>query len=71
MMVVANSLAAMVVLTPALVSMRLSLSRERPVSSSVTLQNKKKSARAKPGDYSSAGDDQSCGQQTTFYQQGL
>jgi hypothetical protein len=35
------------------------------------VQNKKKSAGANPSDYSSARDDQSCGQQTTFYQQGL
>jgi hypothetical protein len=61
-MALANSPAAMVVVTPTLVSMRLSLSRERPVSSAFTLQNKKKSAGAKLGDYSSARDDQCCGQ---------
>jgi hypothetical protein len=44
---------------------RLSLSRERPVSSSFTLQNKNKSAGAKPGDQLSARDAQCCGQRTT------
>jgi hypothetical protein len=46
-----NSSAAMVVVTPTQVSKRLCPSMERPaVSSSFTLQNKKKSAGAKPGD---------------------
>ncbi len=53
---VANSSATMVVVTPAKVSVRLSLTRERPIRSPFTLQNKKKSAGVKPGDQLSARD---------------
>jgi hypothetical protein len=49
LMAVTNSSAAMDVLTPTQVSVRLALSRKRPVSSFFTLQNKKKSGGAKPG----------------------
>ena len=47
---VANFSLVKVLITPTKVSLRLSLPRERSVSSSFTLQNKKKSTRAKPGD---------------------
>jgi hypothetical protein len=40
---------------------RLSLSREWPIRSPFTLQNKKKSTGAKPGDQLSARDAQCCG----------
>jgi hypothetical protein len=47
---VANFSLVKVLITPTKVSLRLSLPRERSVSYSFTLQNKKKSTRAKPGE---------------------
>ncbi len=70
LMAVANSSAVMGMVTSTKVSVRLSLSRERPVSSSFTLQNKKKSAGAKPADQLSARDAQCCGQPTTAWEKG-
>ncbi len=70
LMALANSSAAMVMVTPTKVSVRLSLSRERPISSTFTLQNKKITVGAKPGDQLSGRDAQCCGRQTSYWERG-
>jgi hypothetical protein len=53
-MAVANKSLMKVLMTPIEASLSLSLPREWSVSSSFTLQNKKKSTRAKPGEWANA-----------------
>ncbi len=59
-MAVANSSAVMVLMTPTKVSLRLSKSRERPVSFPFTLKNKKKIHQSKPGNETGAVDAGCC-----------